>query len=93
MYVKTCGACGKVFFTRSSSREGCCKECDRELAQIRREEEWQPCWLCKKACGGCSWSKYLKPVDGWVAEPTIVKDSTGDFPSYKIKECPEFIKG
>lgn len=93
MFVKTCEACGKVFFSRSSSRDWCSNDCKKEIAQIRREEEYQLCWQCKKACGGCSWSKCLIPVVGWTAKPTIVKDSTGDFPSYKIKKCPEFIKG
>ena len=61
------------------------------MAKQRREENEQPCWRCKNACGGCSWSDSLTPVDGWDATPTIVKDSTGDFETYKIKKCPEFI--
>ncbi len=49
------------------------------------------CWGCKKALGGCSWSKRKgKPVEGWDAEPTIVKDEMGDFESYLVKSCPEY---
>ena len=62
------------------------------MAKQRREENEQLCWKCKKACGGCSWSDNLTPVDGWDATPTIVKDSMGDFESFKIKKCPEFIE-
>lgn len=51
------------------------------------------CWDCAKACGGCSWSKGLKPVCGWVAEQTMIK-CTGCvpnmMPSYRVFTCPEF---
>ncbi len=49
------------------------------------------CWGCKKAIGGCSWADKLKPVEGWDAEPTIVKDADGDFESFLVKTCPEYI--
>ena len=93
MRVKICEYCGKRFVTRSDIKKYCCKSCAKEAARKRRAEDGQLCWRCKNACGGCSWSRELKPVDGWTAEPTIVKDSNGDFPSYKIKKCPEFING
>lgn len=57
----------------------------------------QPCWSCKKACGGCNWSAFFKPVDGWVAEPTTIKNSLGDgkkdMGSYRIISCPEYMEG
>ena len=57
----------------------------------------QPCWTCKKACGGCSWSANYIPIPGWVAEPTIIKnslgDGKGDLRSYKIISCPEYKEG
>ena len=59
----------------------------------RCESNNQLCWDCKKACGGCSWSSCFKPVDGWDAEESIVKDNSGDIISYKVKKCPEFIRG
>lgn len=49
----------------------------------------QPCWHCKKACCGCSWSQSLTPVEGWEAKPIIIKDSDDrSYPSYEIKSCP-----
>ena len=43
------------------------------------------CWDCKKSTTGeCSWSKELKPVEGWTA-----KENEG---SYCVKKCPEFIR-
>ena len=48
------------------------------------------CWECKKATCGCSWSKYFKPVEGWEAEPTTVKDENYTYSSYLVKSCPEF---
>ena len=37
------------------------------------------CFDCKKACGGCSWSKNFTPVKGWLANKTKIrtyKDNT-----------------
>lgn len=49
------------------------------------------CWHCQNACGGCSWSKKLKPVKGWKAEKIKVKIVKGDYnDSYIVNECPEF---
>jgi hypothetical protein len=49
------------------------------------------CWDCKKAIGGCTWADKSKPVDGWDAEKTIVRnESYGDMESYCVKSCPEF---
>ena len=93
MYVKTCECCGKRFVTKSNLKKYCSKDCVRQMAKKRKEERWQPCCTCKNACGGCLWSRYFLPVIGWDAEPTIVKDSEGDFASYKINNCPEFIRG
>lgn len=61
-----------------------------------REKSSQLCWLCDKACGGCSWSKDFTPVPGWKAKPTKLvryveatrKKVYTD--SYAIQECPEF---
>lgn len=46
--------------------------------------EKQLCWGCQNAIGKCSWSRELKPVDGWVAE---------EHPKgrYEIYSCPQFI--
>ena len=93
MYVKSCKCCGKKFVTKSSLKKYCSKDCIRIVAKRREEKRWQLCCTCKNACGGCLWSRYFIPIPGWDAEPTIVKDSEGDFASYKIHKCPEYIRG
>lgn len=93
MKAKFCEVCGEVFFSRSESRPYCSKECRHEAVLMRREECGQLCWRCKNACGGCSWSRNKTPIKGWEAEPHTVKDEEGDIRSYRIKECPRFIKG
>lgn len=57
------------------------------------------CWNCKNACGGCSWSKEFKPVEGWDATYSPVMYARGyDYKrefkeSYVVHECPEFERG
>lgn len=55
----------------------------------------QPCWTCKKACGGCRWSDELKPVKGWDAVKVKRKDDSGEknLFGYKIINCPEYENG
>lgn len=63
-----------------------------------RENE-QLCWCCAKATGAnnnwCSWSRDLKPVDGWKAIPVTQKPQYGcknTIHTYQIIECPEFVR-
>ncbi len=60
------------------------------------------CWGCANAVPnnkgrGCEWSKYKKPVDGWVAVPTVVAgarlhdDTFQQIPSFKVEECPKYV--
>ena len=93
MYARVCEVCGKIFPSKSNLKKYCSKECKCKTIKKKREENSQICYFCKNACGGCSWSKSFIPVDDWDAEPTIVKDSLGDFCSYKINKCPQFIRG
>ena len=93
MYTKECEFCKKTFATDSNKKKYCCKECAKKMARRRQIEDDQPCWTCSKACGGCDWSKKFKPIKGWDAEPMIVKDKEGYIRSYRIKKCPEYIKG
>ena len=93
IYSKICECCGDKFLSKSIFKKYCSKSCARKMTQIRHNELGQLCWRCKNACGGCNWSKHFKPIIGWTAEPTIIKDSMGDFSSYKIHKCPEFIRG
>ena len=47
------------------------------------------CWDCDNCYGQCSWSAIFKPVNGWIAEKTIVDNQT----SYNVIYCPEFTQG
>ena len=55
-------------------------------------EKQQPCWTCKNACGGCSWSREFKPVEGWEAVPRSIKSNGIHAETYKIINCPEYVK-
>lgn len=54
------------------------------------------CWGCQKACGGCSWSQSLTPVEGWEAEeiPYMMYHGSGYTvaSTYHITKCPEFVR-
>lgn len=51
------------------------------------------CWDCKNACCGCCWSQDFKPVPGWKATPTKIKQKEGIFiDSYIVHDCPQFEK-
>lgn len=42
------------------------------------------CWSCQNATNsGCSWSRSLTPVEGWVATKGV---------GYNVKYCPEYIQ-
>lgn len=47
----------------------------------------QLCFSCAKACGNCSWSSQLIPVDGWIAENTVLPNG---IESFAISRCPEY---
>lgn len=91
--VKKCEHCGKTFPTNRSTQEYCSKKCRIEARRLKSETKGQLCWKCENACAGCSWSKNLIPVVGWDAVRVVVKDSMGDFDTYRIKKCPQFIHG
>lgn len=48
------------------------------------------CLDCKKCVGLCSWSHHLHPVEGWVAEETVVRIAAGTTTGYRVISCPEF---
>lgn len=56
-------------------------------------DQFQPCWTCKNACGGCSWSKDFTPIPGWKAEKTYHRSNGNYAESYKIASCPQYIRG
>ena len=57
------------------------------------------CWNCKNACGGCSWSREFKPVEGWTATPrTLYQRKSKDNEmteviAFSVAECPKFERG
>lgn len=106
---KICANCGKAFYGIRNTKY-CSKVCRYEYQdklKTKRQKEKkqkrnkkyskneQPCWTCKKACGGCRWSDKLKPVKGWVAIKVKRKDDTGEknLTGYKIISCPEHEEG
>ena len=71
----------------------------RGVSPIRNKENGttvhsqQLCWNCKKAVCGCSWSRYFKPIEGWLAVPTRIMVGMSGVDSYNIMWCPEFEHG
>lgn len=90
--LKICKQCGREFTFMSRTRMYCSKKCKAEALEEKRIKTGQPCWYCKNACGGCSWSRDFKPVPGWDATPVVIKDSVCDIHTYDIKKCPMFIQ-
>lgn len=93
MRGRICEFCGERFYSRSVHKKYCSEFCRRSAAIARQMEKEQLCWRCKNACGKCSWSRELQPINGWDAEPVMVEDGEGNIRSYKIKKCPEYIFG
>lgn len=94
--VLKCRRCGKNFIFNGERILFCSGECEYIARQndkrIGRRHSNQPCWTCQNACGGCSWSSELKPVEGWKAKPTKIKCEEGRYSgSYHIIYCPEYI--
>lgn len=58
----------------------------------------QLCWNCKRTggCKGvepCPWAAAFKPVKGWEATPTVIREKDGTkVESYDVTACPLFIK-
>lgn len=53
---------------------------------------YQLCWSCKKACGGCSWSKDGEPIKDWTADKNVIPLNGKYAETYKISKCPEYVK-
>lgn len=51
------------------------------------------CWSCDNAAGKCRWSRRPNtPVPGWDAEPDMFMSGKVYKPTYKIYDCPEFVR-
>lgn len=95
--IKKCSHCGKEFTTTNATKF-CSNTCRRRyqgsLKVSRRHGNETLCWICKNACGSCSWSRSLTPVKGWEAKKIKVKGNfyTGEIlDSFIVKNCPEYI--
>ena len=65
----------------------------RVIKEDYTKPKYTKCWTCKKACGGCSWSREFIPVDGWKTISTS-HPANGEFAkSYHIISCPEYERG
>ena len=93
LHRNICKECGNYFISKSNSKQFCSSKCKGINREKGKQTNDQLCWQCQKATGGCPWSDNFKPVEGWVAKPTIIKDSARDIKTYKIKKCPLFIRG
>lgn len=88
-YKKECVHCGRVFSTDNQRRLYCSSECRQEASEMSSGKK-SICWTCQNFAGGCSWSRYFIPIEGWEAKP--IKKSGTYLPSYIVKQCPEYIK-
>lgn len=94
---KVCNLCNKEYLAKSPNQRYCCKECrltaiEKSITEKKNHRHnpkcGQLCWRCENATGGCSWSKELKPVNGWKA--IEVKRDADEGDTYKILYCPLF---
>lgn len=54
-------------------------------------DDFQPCWTCRKACGGCSWSRNFTPIPGWEAQESFIPANGEYAKTYKIISCPQYV--
>ena len=48
------------------------------------------CWECTNTCGGCSWTKEFKPVEGWTIQETQISMGSKIVDSCIVLTCPKF---
>ena len=72
----------------------CEKNSMKFSSYIKKE---QKCWTCKHATNKykkCSWSKELKPVEGWTAEEVPPKAGVTNADGwYRVINCPLYEVG
>ena len=83
---KECKSCGARFETRETIVREMERGQDEEASgEVHISMEQSLCWECGNACtNGCSWSKSLIPVEGWIAN--VSKDND----SFQVLQCPEY---
>lgn len=61
---------------------------------LKCSKEPSLCWDCRRAVGGCSWSRSFQPVEGWEAEPTRLalcrEGKQYVTSSFYVTRCPLF---
>lgn len=65
---------------------------DKKKTVNRQKQIDTLCWDCHNSTGGCSWSSEFKPVDGWEAIPTVIKNGKYPENSFIVISCPCFIR-
>ena len=104
---RICKFCGKEFSPTCHNRAYCSELCAKKAKQqqqfnyykstVKRDSKpngkMSLCWSCENACGDCSWSRSLTPVKGWTAKEVVRETNTGNLPSYKVIECPQYEAG
>lgn len=104
MIKLTCEYCGKKFMSKSTRAKYCSKVCRMDAAEARRERKRQSCekrckgqlcWTCKNTNGNvCSWfSKKAKPIEGWTAKASIIRNNDEIVHSYRVIKCPKYEQG
>lgn len=48
------------------------------------------CDRCKNA-SSCRWALYGRPIPGWVAAETVIRNKDHDIKGFRVKLCPEFV--
>lgn len=92
--TKICSTCGNIFKTTIKNEKYCSKKCRADDMSMGG----QLCWNCQRATGGCSWSDKFIPVNGWIAEPRIIKNyniltrTYDEISTFRIKYCPLFLR-
>ena len=64
--------------------------------QNRDPKPMTKCMNCRNACGktACSWATDFTPVEGWIAEPTVLSEKYSyTQPSYCVLWCPQYSRG
>ena len=85
-------------------RDGVDKEGNKRKGappEIRYPFNYQLCTSCARAVGFCSWSDHLEPVEGWTAEPSVIKNHSKhdtdkdtvitETHGFRVMDCPLYI--
>lgn len=68
-----------------------------ETKKKRKQAATQLCWSCSMNASNCAWMRRYKPIEGWTAKESEIRNRSFQnpdktIPSYEIKKCPNYIK-